>query len=330
MVAFEALINRWSGAVCAIGLGICRDVAASEEVAQEVFIAVWQGLTELRNAESFGPWVRQLARNKALTHARTDRRRWARVVPDEDRVAAAQVSGDVLLAAEERRVVQEALDALPADTRDVMVLFYREGQSVRQVAHLLELSENAVKKRLSRARAHVRSDVLERFEAVVQRSAPTAALAAAVLLAVSPAPAIAAVSVGVKSGSALGIAGGVLWGTGVIVGVMLGYRYLERVVPVDRIPIVRHARNLSAGGLSIAVVTVPFGGVPTGVGLVIAIAVLGYVQFFVLPKAVMPDPTGGVPDAELQRARMGVVFGAIGWFIGGVCGLLGLYIGASM
>jgi RNA polymerase sigma factor (sigma-70 family) len=317
MVAFEALINRWSGAVCAIGLGICRDVAASEEVAQEVFIAVWQGLTELRNAESFGPWVRQLARNKALTHARTDRRRWARVVPDEDRVAAAQVSGDVLLAAEERRVVQEALDALPADTRDVMVLFYREGQSVRQVAHLLELSENAVKKRLSRARAHVRSDV-------------TAALAAAVLLAVSPAPAIAAVSVGVKSGSALGIAGGVLWGTGVIVGVMLGYRYLERVVPVDRIPIVRHARNLSAGGLSIAVVTVPFGGVPTGVGLVIAIAVLGYVQFFVLPKAVMPDPTGGVPDAELQRARMGVVFGAIGWFIGGVCGLLGLYIGASM
>ena len=169
--AFERLVVEWKGPVCAIGLGMLRDVAASEEVAQEVFLSAWQGLSRLQNPASFGPWLRQMARNKALVHLRARRRRHARVTPDSDAVSRAGSLDDPLLVAEQHAVLQEALDALPDDARDVMVLFYREGQSVRQVAGLLGLSEAAVKKRLSRARKAVRADVLSRFGQAAAKSA---------------------------------------------------------------------------------------------------------------------------------------------------------------
>jgi hypothetical protein len=64
-------------------------------------------------------------------------------------------------------------------------LFYREEQSVRQVATLLDLSEDAVKQRLSRARAVLRSDLLASVGTTLRRTAPGASFTAAVALTIS-------------------------------------------------------------------------------------------------------------------------------------------------
>src|SRR5262249_51111522 len=82
---------------------------------------------------------------------------------------------------EERLVLEEALAAMPDDTRDVLTLFYREERSVRQVARLLGLSESAVKKRLERARSALRSGVEERFAAVTGKSAVGSLFVASVM-----------------------------------------------------------------------------------------------------------------------------------------------------
>ena len=87
--AFAGLVRRWQGAVCAIGLAILRDVAASEDLAQEVFLAAWQGLARLQDPDSFGPWVRQLTRYKALDRRRSGLRYAARVVLDGEAVERA-------------------------------------------------------------------------------------------------------------------------------------------------------------------------------------------------------------------------------------------------
>jgi len=198
--AYSRLVRAWMSTVGSIALAITRDPVAADDVVQNVFLVAWRRLPQLRNPRSFGGWLRQIARSESLDLLRSRRRRGRLLDVDDDAVAAA--AGDDamehILEREEQRVLEEALAALPDDGREVLVLFYREGRSVRQVALLLGLSEAAVKKRLSRARAALREGVEERLAVVLPACAPGAEALAAVEVAVAgqaqSATALAAVS----------------------------------------------------------------------------------------------------------------------------------------
>jgi RNA polymerase sigma factor (sigma-70 family) len=225
--AFARVVDAYRATVSSIALAIVRDVPMSEDVAQEVFVAAWQRLADLRDASSLGPWLRQVTRNRA--HDALRRRREAPLDP-----AAASTRADdtlepdaVVVAREEHAVVVEALDELPTEAREILLLYYREGQSIRQVAHLLDLSEAAAKKRLSRARGRLRQDVRARFSDAAARTGPRAAFTAGVVAAIttaSPSTAAAAstaVAAGAKvSKLALGgaIAGPLLGVAGAVAG----------------------------------------------------------------------------------------------------------------
>lgn len=189
--AFAALVDRYRGVVTAITLAATWDPRTSEDVAQDVFLAAWRGLPRLRDPSSFGPWIRQLARNQSRQALRASGRYARRVTLDPGSVQRAPdgTRPDVsLLQAEEAEALADALAALPDDTREVLILFYREDRSVKQVAALLELSEAAVRQRLSRGRRRLRDAVAERLDGLLQRTTPGAAFTALVLTAIAGAP----------------------------------------------------------------------------------------------------------------------------------------------
>ena len=197
--AFGRLVARYGSVVTSISLSTVGNVATSEEIAQDVFLTAWRDLATLRNPSSFLPWLRQLTRHRALDVARSGRRPDRRAGFDEATLAAvADPRPDAehaLLHDERAEAVSAALDALPADAREVLVLFYREGGSVAQVARLLGLREDTVKKRLSRARAALREEVLAGFADAVEATAPGEAFAQQVMIALpvmSPAAALVA------------------------------------------------------------------------------------------------------------------------------------------
>ncbi len=208
--AFAWLVDHHRSLVCAIGLAVVGDVAASEDIAQEVFLGVWPRLGELRNPHSFLPWLRQYTRNTARQYVRGRRRRQTRIAEGagDDLVMAADDRPspcEALEHAEERSFLLEAIAALPDPTREAVLLYYREGESAQQVARLLGVSEAAVKQRLHRAREFLRAAVWTRLADVLPRSAPGAAFTAAVLLALPlAAPASAAT---LTSAGAVGAAG---------------------------------------------------------------------------------------------------------------------------
>lgn len=196
-VGFARLVDDHRSMVCAIALSVVHDVAASEDVAQEVFLAAWQRLHTLRNPASLVPWLRQVTRNRA-----TDRLRTRQAAPLEHEPPSELDLEAAALSHERNQVLADVLSELPDDGREVVLLFYREGRSVRQVARLLDLSEAAVKQRLSRARKRIRQDVAARFADVVRDTAPTAALTTAITAALSVgAPSVAAASVAGKVGT---------------------------------------------------------------------------------------------------------------------------------
>lgn len=195
--AFASIVDRTRTLVCSIAMAILRDVEASQDVAQDVFLSAWRDLRKLREPSSFLPWLRQMTRNRAH-HVLRSRVRERRVLSDGDADVLLEVATDGntpaadLIKREDRVRLATAIEALPDDAREVVTLFYREGRSVRQVADLLGMREDAVKQRLSRARAKLREAMLEQIGETLRASAPGAAFTIAVMAATVATPSTAA------------------------------------------------------------------------------------------------------------------------------------------
>jgi len=175
--AFSALVTRHQGAACGVAYSVCGDFPASEDVAQEAFVSAWKQLGSLRETGRFRAWVCGIARQIALSQVRRRNRRGDRptaVTPPESAADSASPREEAILA-EESVLLWQILDRLPETYREPLVLFYREQQSVSAVATALELSEDAVKQRLSRGRALLREELANRIEGVLGRTSPGAA-----------------------------------------------------------------------------------------------------------------------------------------------------------
>ena len=215
--AYGRIVLACQNTVTAIALAITRDRQASDDIAQEAFVKGWQQLHQLRSSTSFLPWLRQITRNLARDWLRAQRGRpltgEAAEVAMGMAADPAPGAADRLQRVEEEIAAEDIISALPADSREVLLLYYREGQRSQQVADLLGLSDAAVRKRLSRARALVRDGLLQRFGEFARSSAPSAAFATAVVsmvLVAAPGTASAAVLLGTGvgvGGSKVGLGG---------------------------------------------------------------------------------------------------------------------------
>lgn len=241
--AFARLVDGTRSLVSTIALAIVRDADLSRDVAQDVFLAAWRDLGQLRDPNSFLPWLRQLTRHRAYHVLRTERRRSRRLADqDVDAIMERAIdprpdAGERLLADEERRLLTAVLEALPDESREIVTLYYREGQSTSHVAALLGLSEPNVRQRLTRARAAMRADLLDRYGAAAAKTRPDARFTAAIMIALTvsvPAASSAATLGAAATGSsllvkiALACGGALLGAAGGVAGVIIGARHLKR------------------------------------------------------------------------------------------------------
>jgi RNA polymerase sigma factor (sigma-70 family) len=184
--AFRQIVERYQAMVCAFGLSACGDVARSEDIAQEVFLAVWKQLPELREPEKLRAWISGIARNMIHNSFRRQQRSpTERGEPLSAETPAAEAGpSERAVQADETALMWSMLAGIPETYREPMVLFYREQQSVAAVAAALEISEDLVRQRLVRGRAMLTERMAKLVEESLERSAPTPAFAGAVMLAV--------------------------------------------------------------------------------------------------------------------------------------------------
>ena len=181
--AFVEIVARHQAMVCGVALGILGDFAASEDAGQEAFLTAWRKLHELREPERLRAWLAQIARNAALGQLRRTRGHEslddALTLPDESHAPDEAAANE-----EEATMVRASLAKLPETYRLPLVLFYRDGQSVRGVAETLGISEDAVKQRLARGREMLRDRMSGLIETVLTRSAPSAIFTMTIAVAI--------------------------------------------------------------------------------------------------------------------------------------------------
>lgn len=338
--AFARVIGATGGLVTSIALAIVRDVDMSQDIAQDVFLSAWRDLRKLRNPASFLPWLRQMTRNRAhhVLRGRVRARRWM-VQPPDDRQIEAIVDGRAGVA--ERLVANEDREIL----REVLTLYYREGQSVAQVAALLDLSEDAVKQRLSRARETLRGTLLQRLGDTLGATAPGGAFAAAVMAALPLAAPVTASALTVSASKAAGAGGAAsasVWASIVwlfaaaaavfatafagVLGVVFGSRALVREAQDDQER--RDLRRFTYAGIAIVIVTAigfelrsrittsDWPDLLIFAGFTLALAVLHFVWLPQILRRRFEAEMRADPRRALARRRLERRCTTIGWTLG--------------
>jgi RNA polymerase sigma factor (sigma-70 family) len=244
--AYGLLVARYQSLICAVAYSACGDLARSEDLAQETFFAAWRQLAGLRDRARFKSWVCGIARNlvhNSLRREARDRLRGARPLDSiPEPPSATPTPREQTVSDEEENLLWRTLSEIPETYREPLVLFYREQQSVAQVAAALDLSPDAVKQRLSRGRALLKHEIAAFVETRLRNTRPGKAFTIGVLVAL-PAIVPSATAAGLvagaskssaaKSGAALGFSGGVL---GPLIGLLGAYLGAKASIENTRSP----------------------------------------------------------------------------------------------
>jgi len=227
--AFRQIVKRYQTLICSLAYSGTGNVSQSEDVAQETFITAWKDLRSLREPDKLRSWLCGIVRNRILRNVRDERHEPAHDATPLDETrdlpACEALPSEQAISREEAAILWRSLEKIPEAYREPLILFYREHQSIASVAAELELSEDAVKQRLSRGRNLLQAEVQAFVEGALRRTAPSQAFSNAVLavlpLAAGPA-ATAGLGAGAK-GSAAAKSGFLAVWVAPFIGILAGF-----------------------------------------------------------------------------------------------------------
>lgn len=156
--AFDKLYEKYKNPAIRTAYLITGNMADSEDIVQETFVKVWLYIGALQNDSGFKPWMMRILARTAYRVGKKSKRE----IPDEEAVERMDkpqndTSLDHVIQLEEAEMISAAVRALPVRLRTVVVLYYYDSFSVKEIAGMLGLMEGTVKSRLHTARRRMQS-----------------------------------------------------------------------------------------------------------------------------------------------------------------------------
>lgn len=189
--AFVSLVQRYQGPLLRLALAYCRGADIAEEIVQDTWLGVIQGIERFEERASFKTWLFQILVNRARTRARREQRAVSfsslsveAEAPGEPAVppqrfrgpndkwpynwalpphAWGESSDARLLADETLELVKRAIAQLSPAQQQVITLRDVEGWTAEDVCNVLALTETNQRVLLHRARSHVRATLESHF-----------------------------------------------------------------------------------------------------------------------------------------------------------------------
>jgi RNA polymerase sigma-70 factor (ECF subfamily) len=172
--AFRVLVERYQERAYRLALRVLRDEEAARDVVQEGFLKVYRSLDRFEGRSSFYTWLYRVVMNLCLDAKRRDRSgrhaEWDETVPMEVDPGGADAVTELarehsspsgqLERKELRAVVADAIEKLPDDARQTLVLREVEGLSYAEIAKCLGVPKGTVMSRLHNARKRVKEILL--------------------------------------------------------------------------------------------------------------------------------------------------------------------------
>jgi len=160
--AFETLVNRHQASVLNLIYRFIGDRTQAEDLAQEVFIRIWQAAKTYEPDAKFTTWLYRITANLCFNELKSSRRKkWFSLsrsdekgehILEETLADGAPSAEDLLLEKERNRQISDALQSLPDNQRMALILRRYDDFSYEEIARILNCSVSAVESLLVRAK----------------------------------------------------------------------------------------------------------------------------------------------------------------------------------
>ena len=166
--AMDQLLIRARAIAYRFSLMVCGRALDTEDVMQDALLSTYRHAADIRDPASFRAWLYRTVRNACLLTRRKRVDEPAHLLPLDapgspdggapiDAPSAGRTPEEEADAAERQAMLRQALQQLPERQREIIVLRELEGLSTREVAAVLQISEDNVKTRLHRGRRALRA-----------------------------------------------------------------------------------------------------------------------------------------------------------------------------
>jgi RNA polymerase sigma-70 factor (ECF subfamily) len=158
--AYRVIADRYAGPVFNLIVRLVRDEGVADELTQDTFVKVFNGLSGFDSGLKLSPWIFRIAHNTAIDYLRRFRPVSVSLDDDTDGIGSAPVVVDErerspfeqAELADLRQALDWALSQLRPEYRRLVVMRYQEDQSYEDIAAALGMPLGTVKSHLHRAR----------------------------------------------------------------------------------------------------------------------------------------------------------------------------------
>lgn len=161
--AYAALVDQYWPRLQRWLRGLTQDEQKAEDLAQDAFLKVWNGLPRFKVGTNFRAWLFCIARRVWIDAQRCGRSPAAGALPD---ILPAPTPGPVstLVARETQALIKQAVARLPADWREAFLLRTQEDLSYKEIGEVIEATEETVRWRVFKARERLLEELGDDLE----------------------------------------------------------------------------------------------------------------------------------------------------------------------
>ena len=166
--AFDELVRRYTSIVYRVLYKILRHEEDTQDALQDTFVSAYRALPRFRQDARFSTWIYRIATNAALMKARARKNNLVSLdhpTEDPDAQSAWELPDwsatpdEEIMTGETRRIMEDAIQALPAEQRAAFVLHDIQDLSSAETAQAMGITVSAVNSRLHRARVFLRDRI---------------------------------------------------------------------------------------------------------------------------------------------------------------------------
>jgi RNA polymerase sigma-70 factor (ECF subfamily) len=164
--AWDELIAVYGERVYNLAFHFAGSAAAADDLTQEIFLRLYQNLRSYRGDVPLAGWTLRLSRNLCIDHYRRARQERRALAVSEEVLAHLPASDDPQAEAQRRQQLREvyrALEQMPEDLAEVVLLRDLQGWTLEEIAASLDVPLGTVKSRLHRARLDLAARITARL-----------------------------------------------------------------------------------------------------------------------------------------------------------------------
>lgn len=167
--AFEEIVDRYKNTVFAIVYRMLGQYQEAEDVAQDVFLTVYQKLYQFDQSKKFAPWINRIAVNTSISTLRKKNKvitiNFDEAYIYDNKNDTAHYNPEKVY--ERKEILDEiknAIEELPESYKTVIILRYQMDYSNQEIADILEISRENVEVKVHRARKALRKIIVQKWD----------------------------------------------------------------------------------------------------------------------------------------------------------------------